>query len=302
MDQVTTVATWAGLLVGIVSITLAVVAIVTARWVDIRAREINDQVIQSLGKIETQVGGTSEEIKNLIKVAWERMLPSNSSDPVATLASDEEAIRAITAGVAAELRANLTPPIEAILDKEPLEQSQVEQVITERVNASASTFEQTLLSQLRVQPPSVASNTFDRVYKTMEQAPPQYRELARALAHRGALTRPQYLALQKSPLFDFLLQLRHEGYLVPLVEDAIGGNDIVIYGLLPIAERHILAVMTVIEPDGAAAAFVNHFLVGVGYPPPPENFGTSGQRTHYLPPSPKGSAGWTIVNPKKRKN
>lgn len=104
VNQVEAVALWVGLIVGVAGIVLAIVTIRLADATDKRAQAVNDQVIRSLQKIEVEVERTSSDTKNLIQVAWERMVTPYS--PVGGLGTgaDETPVRELAAGIAAELR------------------------------------------------------------------------------------------------------------------------------------------------------------------------------------------------------
>jgi hypothetical protein len=80
VGDVQNVGSWIGLVSAIVSIVLSVVAIMFARDVDRRSLEINTQTIRSLEAIQAAVQRLSDDTGGLIKVAWERMLGSVSSN------------------------------------------------------------------------------------------------------------------------------------------------------------------------------------------------------------------------------
>ncbi len=106
MSDVELIALWAGLLAGVISVVLAIVAMVFTFAVDRRSSAINEQMIKSLQKIESTVEGVAGDTTDLIKVAWERMLPGGNGAGGDENGNEDEAIKAITAGVAAELRAS----------------------------------------------------------------------------------------------------------------------------------------------------------------------------------------------------
>lgn len=74
MTDVEKVALWIGLLSGAISIALSLVAIVFAILVDKRAKDVSDQTIKSLQKIESAVERQSDDTRELIKAGWDKML------------------------------------------------------------------------------------------------------------------------------------------------------------------------------------------------------------------------------------
>ena len=67
MTQVETAGLWIGLISGIVSIVLSIVAIAFARAVDRSSRQVTEQTIKSLQKIETEVARLSDDTRELDK-------------------------------------------------------------------------------------------------------------------------------------------------------------------------------------------------------------------------------------------
>jgi hypothetical protein len=104
LTQVETVALWTGLIGGVVSIVLSLVAIVFARDVDRRSERVSTQTIQSLEKIEATVERLSEDTRGLIKVAWDRLLGQVGGS--AAMQAGEMSKQAAS-GLLAELRATL---------------------------------------------------------------------------------------------------------------------------------------------------------------------------------------------------
>ena len=80
LNQVETVALWIGVVTGVASIVLSIIAILFARDVDRWSGEVSKQTIRSLESIETTVQRLSEDTGGLIKVAWDRMLGTMERD------------------------------------------------------------------------------------------------------------------------------------------------------------------------------------------------------------------------------
>ena len=98
VNDVEAVALWVGLLAGLASVVLAVVAIWFAFWVNDRATEVNDQTIRSLQKIEAQVERAADDTTNLIKGAWDKMLGQVPPQDTTSSGSMQE----VAAGLAAD--------------------------------------------------------------------------------------------------------------------------------------------------------------------------------------------------------
>ena len=79
MTDVEAVALWLGVIGAIISIVLAIVAMIFTFTVDRRSSDVNEQVIKSLQKIESTVEGVASDTRDLIKVAFDRMLPFTGS-------------------------------------------------------------------------------------------------------------------------------------------------------------------------------------------------------------------------------
>ena|SRR5436190_17397695 len=105
MNNVEQVALWVGLISGIVSIVMSVVAIAFAVMVDRSSRAVTAQTIKSLQKIESDVERLSSDTRELIKAGWDRMLGSVSLayPPESTAPSQ------LASGIAAELKSELAP-------------------------------------------------------------------------------------------------------------------------------------------------------------------------------------------------
>lgn len=249
MAQVEQVALWTGLMAGVVGIVLAVVAISFTWVVDRRSQQINTQMIQSLQKIESTVEGVSSDTASLIKVAWDRMLPG-AAEPSAAPATDDESVRAIAAGVAAELRAELAS-----------EDGEGQQSPVQRLDETVRLLEQTMRAQLRNSTTATSSGQFARLYKALDQGPPASRELVRFLHRHGHLERQQYHFLRNTDLGDSLAYLRQQGILV-----ALKGESKPVYWLSPTIQRQLIqAVLSLIDADPSAAELVESRLDQAGY-------------------------------------
>lgn len=260
MSQVETVALWIGLLVGVASIVLAVVALWFTFEVDKRSREVSDQMIRSLQKIESTVERSSGDTVDLIKVAWERLLgtvPDNGNGNEGARAAEED-VKQIVAGVTAELKADLS--------QQHAEGQPSEADILARVDRLAERLERSLRGG------TSRDSSSDRLIATtrmIDALTPRARELVRQLYAGGHLTHVQYQALSnpESGLASEIRELRFQGVIGPLSAKNETGDDAPVYWFAPGRSRYLHTALELsgAESDGFAPD-VKAALARVDYP------------------------------------
>ena len=258
MSDVELVALWLGLGAGLVSIVLALVAMVFTFAVDRRSSEINQQMIRSLQKIDSSVEGTAGDTKDLIKVAWDRMLPGPdvqpNDDPTADV--DDESVKAIAAGVAAELRAELESGSTGSDDE------------IKRLNRAVARMERTMQAQLHSAPAarSSARTRFARLQTEIDELSPVTRELLKQLAQHGHLERGEYRSLQTTSLKDAIRELRDRGLITPLSGHGEDGGETPVYWFSPSLHQMIKPALDVSDPvPRHVQSRVKKVLQSVGY-------------------------------------
>lgn len=259
MDAVNTVALWAGLLTGVISVALAIVSISFTYLVEKRASDINARVIQTLQKIESAVERTTDDTANLIKVAWERMLPpvgagtTDKSTQQTALGSDDTA-KQIASGVAAELRAELS----SIKD---------DQSVIDEINQALARLEETIEAQLESNPPRSRRAETDALYNTLESLSPYALALLAELVRNKHLTAKQYKDLANGPLANALAELRNSALLIPLAGFDEDLEEIPVYWLSPdIPPQLVNGLLPLVNPPAKARVDrVRHELARVGY-------------------------------------
>jgi hypothetical protein len=264
--EVTEVATWVGLITGVAGTVLAVVAIWFAAVVDRRSRETSSLTIQSSQKIESAVERISTDTGGLIRGAWERMLGTVGA-PLNQV-SDETANKAIAAGIAAELRAELTVSHPDGNDA-PASEAQESDGVHGRsgdnrvaqLDEAIRRMERTLETQLRSREKS--RNPVDDGIETLGRLSPTARALVRALANSGHLERAEYQRLRRDPqMNEALSQLRGAGLLVPLR----GSNEEVVYWIPASNLPSLGAALLTTPPDPTGVRqTVEAALAGAGH-------------------------------------
>jgi hypothetical protein len=258
LTQVETVALWAGLIVGIASVVLAVVAIYFSIEVDRRSSETATSTVGALERIQGAVEGQSRDTRDLIKVGWERMLgsvePADQQEP-----GSAEGAREIAAGLAAEIRAALT---QGDGEGGSIEPSPTSAETDDRVDE----FRETLETQLRAassRPGDEIQFWIDQITSLSEDA----QALLRALPSH--ITADQLRALRRDPegIRDELHELRRAGFLVPLEGYNHERKRTVVYWLPPPSARPIRAALLMLpEPRTELTDFVEAKLAEIGYP------------------------------------
>jgi hypothetical protein len=216
VSQVETVALWVGLLVGVASIVLSVVAIAFAEAVNRRSREVSDQTIKSLQKIESSVERLAADTRELIKVGWDRMLGSMDRDhPL----PPDTGLKEVAAGLAAELRTELG------LSGDKTDKPGKQVVASDdqaRVKQLLSALEDSVAAQLNLlRPRDRPSDKVDAAREELGKLSLEAQALAHAILGQH-LTREQYIRLRRSPIADAVRALRHAGLLVPVAHSEDG--------------------------------------------------------------------------------
>lgn len=258
VEQVEVVALWLGLIASIVGVVLALVSIMFTRAVEQRASELNLQIVQTLQKIETAVDRSTDDTSNLIKVAWDRLLPESGarteddrSDP------DPEFAKQVAAGVAAELRSELTADTTS---------SQTEVGLSEQENRLLARWQEAFEKQLVSGVSASSQQDLNQVYETISKLPSTPFYLLKSIASGAHLTRTQYMRLADGPLGRAILKLRDSGLLVPLVPAS--GSDSLVYWLPAPSAGRIRGVLELLSdrtPPGSIARHIDAELRKVGY-------------------------------------
>lgn len=237
MSDAETVGLWLGIFAGIAGIVLSSVAIWFARSVDDRAKQVNDQTIQSLQKIETTVERLSGDTTGLIKAAWDKMLGQ-----VGYLPSSEEtrtSAERAAAGISAEVRAELA-------DTGDLTEAEDRRLETLVENIKAALTPQIAALSRPDRPGAALESTLE----SLRTLSPEAQELARMITQKH-LTWNQYRQLRQSPLSNALMELRHSGILVPLEGVASSGGKIPVY-YFPAHTAKVMRAALELLPDNPA--------------------------------------------------
>ena len=264
--QLQDVATWLGVITGIVGVTLSIVAIWFAVMVDQRSRQVTDQTIKSLQKIETSVERQSSDTQNLIKAGWDRMLGNTMGDGKQVAFGDNtEGLKQVATGIAAELRAEL------FLTREDTSEG-AETPVTRDVGSEVAVFDDAMRQLARAFenqaaarfPRSGSSDPIDYWIHILGILDPTSYELAKALARYGAhLERPQYLKLSRHPVTrNAVRELRIVGLLAPLSNS----EGAPVYWFPPGVSNTIRAALSLLEREDAdASAEVRRAMVDARY-------------------------------------
>lgn len=260
MNQVESVAFWAAFIASLVGIVLSIVAIVFSILVDRRSSRINEKTIQSLQKIESAVERSSSDTCDLIKAGWDRML--GNVDRTSIPAVSESSAKDMAAGIAAELRSELTA-----LNIGVGGQNTQAEIKIDELDKTLKAFETNLLAQLRPAGKDSPSRS------NMEEVMEIIRDLSRPahavlLAIRDRhLAQPQYKRLLAGRFSAALLELRKEGLLVPVVHETGRGKVPCYYFPSAIARTARAALQILPEPPDGLKYEVAKELESVGYKP-----------------------------------
>ena len=220
LNQVETVALWIGVVTGVASIVLSIIAILFARDVDRWSGEVSKQTIRSLESIETTVQRLSEDTGGLIKVAWDRMLGTMERDG----GPSRDQLRTVLSGLLAEFG-------EEAEERAPGKgMEELARNIGRRVQRAAGDNAAQLRGELG------GSGAFDAVVGAINSMSTLAIELLRALLRTRHLTRAQYHRLREDPeMAEALDELRERQILVPLEGHTGKGGKTggVVYSLSP---------------------------------------------------------------------
>lgn len=261
LSDVETVALWAGLIVGVASVVLAIVAIYFSIEVDRRSTATSTSTIRSLERIESVVAGQSKDTRDLIKVGWERMLPP-SARPASMPAPADEGVREVAAGLADEIRSNLgLSAVGGNVGDEVGATDARWDDVAERLQATV----ESQLQAARHRPGDEVQFWLDR----LEDMSVEAQTLAQAISRH--ITSDQLRELQEDPLMaDALSEMRREGLLVPLRGYNRKRERTLVYWFPPSADRAIKAALLMLaDPDEDLTAVIAGLLERVGYPDVP---------------------------------
>jgi len=260
MTDVEKIALWVGLLASVVSIVLSIVAILFARMVDKSSREVSDQTIRSLQKIETYVERLSSDTTGLIKAGWDRMLGTVANAP-----SGDEAFSAkeMAAGLVAEMRAQL-----GLSDGDEHTQGEVASKRHDELDEAIKHMRSSLEAQLKVpKPSSRPSEALDEVMDRLRVLSPEARALATVIAQGRHLTFAQVQKLMKDSMLNTVIsELRDAGLLVALEGYSSTGKPTPVYYFPSGSSNTVRAALLMMpEVDDDLFALVISELNKVGY-------------------------------------
>lgn len=258
LSTVEVVALWTGLFASIVGVVLAIVSILFTRSVETRSSKLNTDMIQTLQKIESAVERSTDDTANLIKVAWDRMLPNMETEAVesGSNTTEHEFAKEIAAGVASELRSEL-----ATASKSDSQVADLDAIVRK--------LQRTVERQLETGTDGTKGTINETLRARVKSASPTTRALLSAIFKGGHLTRDQYKALREGDLSVSLDGLRRRGLLVPLSTRL---SNEPVYWIAPDVDRDALkAFMSMYESSNEAMDYVRRELASVGYPKPSDD-------------------------------
>lgn len=253
-SQVEMVATWAGLISGIVGVALSVVAIWFTFAVNRRSEEVTQHTVQSLQKIESTVERLSSDTTGLIKAAWDKMIGSMSRTALESAEEDER----LVSGATAEIREEIA---EADQDASATEVKHRLDRIEETLLGLSDAIAASAVSRVS------GATAMDRLVSNLSALSDRARALVHAI-QRAHLTRAQFTRLRRAPEMEPVIrELRRAGLLVPLRgHDLESWEEISVYFFPPsVAERIPAALALAPPPSDSAKATVRAALDGIGY-------------------------------------
>lgn len=258
MNQVESIAFWVGFIASIVGIVLSVVAIVFSILVDRRSSKISDHTIQSLQKIESAVERLSTDTREFIKAGWDKML-GNIDRPVVQ-ASNESSAKEVAAGIAAELRSELTAirGEKGLADKSQVRVDELEKYLK---NLEASLIAQVSAQQVDSRP----SARFEAVLDMVNRLTPRTNALLRGITDYH-LTQREYKSLSSGKFGGSILELRKAGLLVPVLHDTAQGPEPCYYFPSGMAKTARAVLHVLPEPPKDLQRDVAIELKSIGYP------------------------------------
>ncbi|MGB8412088.1 MAG: hypothetical protein WCE23_04615 [Candidatus Binatus sp.] len=260
MNDVGSVALWVGLIAGIAGIVLSIVAIVAAVLADRRSSRISEHTIRSLQKIESTVGQQSDDTRQLIKAAWDKLLGAVDR-PYADSASFSA--KTIAQGIAAELREELQP----VISKTGTELVSIKRDEENRVARVIDSLENSVEGALRHAQENIpSSRSLDALMETVTSLSPEAQALLFAM-RRHHLSRNQYQKLRDSShLSPPLSELRKQGLIIP-VQHFYGDKALPCYYFPPGLARLYRAACAILPPPPEELlAGVEAELKATGYP------------------------------------
>ncbi len=270
-SQFQAVAMWVGLISGIVSIVLSLVAIAFAVLVNNRATDVNDQTIQALNKIEADVEHLSEDTRELIKAGWDKML--GSVDRLSPMTPDALPAKEIASGIAAELRAELAPLVNqsSANSKHPAQ-------LQEKLDRLAQAIEGALAAQSKAQSAAQRpGEALEWLVSTLSALSPEAQALVRLIRFYHMAPK-QYETLRAGPLGSAIDELRKVGLIVP-VEHKAGGKRVPCYYFPTGLSALVRAAIPVLpKPPEALTRVVKEELDRIGYQYEPPEERQHGQR------------------------
>jgi hypothetical protein len=264
VTQVETVALWAGLITGVASTVLAVVAIWFTFVVNQRSTQVSDQTVRSLEAIESAVKRQSTDTNDLIRAAWYKMLGSSAEDLGSVLPADAAEEKQLASGLASEVEADLQS---AAAESDTAGQDKQVASMLAQINRSLADLQSDMESQLRTQRRRGFGQRIEPLVEELGSVSPGAQELARLLTR--PLTRDQHQSLEAdAELGNAVRELRREGLLVPLggVNQPTGRRG-PIYWFPPNSARAVRAALMLLPPvDQSTIERVRTALKRAGYP------------------------------------
>ena len=272
---------WLAVVIGVVAITLAVVAIWFAVSVDRRARQQqSDLTLRSLLRVQAAVEAQAGDTQNLIRAGWERMAGQPPGQPAGTPYPTDQA-RALAVAIVEELRGDAPSPSDAAdlgTEAEPTARAESSPAFAPRMPAQYDRPRGDLTSAGNGSgsatpdpeggdPMRIDLGPVQHWSEILGRLDPLAHELARALdAYTEPLHRPEYLVLARHRrTAPAVRELRRAGLLAPLPHR---GNEDgpPVYGFPPgLAGPVHTAFEAGPREEPKAATLVRDVLVEAGY-------------------------------------
>jgi hypothetical protein len=263
MTQVEVVALWAGLLTGVASIVLSIVAIVTSILADRRSVSVSQHVIQSLQKIETTVAQQSGDTRQLIKAAWDKLLGAVDHQ-VLDRPNDSSSAKEIAQGIAAELREEFRRASDTTSVSVPgssaAKSAHIEEVV--------ENLEQSLEALLeRMREPTRPRDALEAVLNNVSSLSSEAQALLKVM-YQQHLSRNQYQSLLKSPFAGpALIELRRRGLITPVQGQSNNGKPIPCYYFPSDMGKALRAAIQLLPPlPDSIEERMRKDLTATGYP------------------------------------
>lgn len=268
------VASWIGLITGIVGIVLACVAIVYAYVTNRRADQVNDATIRALAHIESDIDKLSSDVRSLIQDAWAKFVTTPGGLEAGAAGNGTEADgesepdggTALDPALTEELKAEIA---EAVGQKVSADlQQRLDQTVDDfqrRTQERADLFGRGGRLSRR-EPRRDSAQSFAVTLEAVRALSTQAQELLRALAGNRPLTRSEYRALAQGDLGAAFHELRARGLMGPVTPAGGHAPDgAPMYGLPPGRVDAIQAAARVAVPNPTVGAEVARLLKAAGY-------------------------------------